>query len=135
MVKVYYGKKGIGKTKSLIEKANELSENAKGDIVFIDRKPDYRFELKHKVRFVNASEYPVSDSRVFLGFLAGILTGNYDIEIIFVDGLTHIVNYDEEGYKVFYNALSKLSEENNVDFYLTHSADTDEVPDYIKQYI
>lgn len=135
MIKVWCGKKGVGKTKSLIAAANSLSAETKGDIVFIDRKPDYKFELTHRVRFVNASEYPVFDCRSFIGFIAGIITGNYDIEAIFIDGLTHITQYDEAEYEQFYHRLIELSQHNHVDFYLSHSMDSDEIPDYIKPFI
>ena len=36
MIKVFYGKKGMGKTKQMIENANTIVNSSNGNVVYID---------------------------------------------------------------------------------------------------
>ena len=76
MVRVIYGKKGSGKTKKIIDLANEAVKASTGELVFIDDDNRYMYDLRHEVRFVNATEYNVTSPETFMGFLCGILAGN-----------------------------------------------------------
>ena len=55
MIQVIAGKKGSGKTKRIIDMANQASQESKHDIVFIDDDNRYMFDLRHEVRFINAA--------------------------------------------------------------------------------
>ena len=57
MIQVIHGKKGSGKTKRILDQANEAIKEHKGDVIFIDDDNRYMYDLRHEVRFVNASEY------------------------------------------------------------------------------
>ena len=62
MIQVIAGKKGSGKTKRIIDMANQATQESKHDIVFIDDDNRYMFDLRHEVRFINASEYVFNDT-------------------------------------------------------------------------
>ena len=135
MVKVLYGRKGMGKTKQLLEKANNLAKEIPGVVVFIDDSNELLIKLSHKIRFINILDYPVSGSEAFLGFLCGVVSQNYDIETIFIDGLTYIVHQDADSLKKFFDGVSNISKEHNVHFYMSINGDESNIPDFIKEYI
>ena len=88
MIKVFYGKKGMGKTKKMLEHANTLAGESNGNVVYIDDSNELLVKLSHKIRFINILDYPVSGAEAFLGFICGVASQNYDIETVFIDGLT-----------------------------------------------
>ena len=73
MVQVIYGKKGSGKTKRLIDLANEAVKEEQGDVLFIDDDNRYIFDLRHEIRFINAGDYGVRSAQMFGGFICGLL--------------------------------------------------------------
>ena len=87
MIKVLYGTKGVGKTRYLIEDVHSIIDDSKGTIVFIDTSDELVTKLRHEVRFVNISDFPVNDSSSFYGFIGGLVAANYDIFAIYVDRL------------------------------------------------
>lgn len=141
MIKVFYGKKGTGKTKLITDMANNLVEKCKGQIVFIDDSSHLMYDIRHDVRFINISEYPVKGSDSFSGFICGLAAGNYDIECILIDGLTYIIKQNgcEEAkdcqMEGFFDKISDLSDNRNIDFYITVTGDEEAIPSYIARYI
>ena len=71
MIKVFYGKKGMGKTKHMLETANALVKEAKGTVLYIDDSNELLIKLSRDIRFVNILDYPVYGSDAFLGFICG----------------------------------------------------------------
>ena len=134
MIKVYYGKKGTGKTKHMLDSANGLVRESKGDVIYIDDSNELTIKLDHKIRFVNVLDYPVKGADAFLGFLCGVASQNYDIETIFIDGLTYIVEQTAEELSKFFAGVEKLSREHNVDFYMSINGDENNPPEFITKY-
>ena len=58
-----------------------------------------------------------------------MVAGNHDIETIFIDSVLKQANITLESLPVFLEKLDKISNENNIDFYLSISADKNEIPD------
>jgi len=135
MVKVFYGKKGIGKTKHMLDSANGLVKDSKGNVIYIDDDNGLMLKLDRSIRFVNILDYPVKGKEAFLGFLCGIASQNYDIETIFIDGLTYIVEQSAEELSKFFEGIDKLAAEHNVDFYMSINGDENNVPAFIEKYI
>lgn len=135
MIKIIYGAKGSGKTKRIIDTANEDALTSKGDVVFIADTNRYMYDLKRKVRFVNIDEYEIQTELGLLGFIRGMLAGNADITTVYVDGAHRMANRDIVDMVWFYNKLEALSEKNDTTFVLTVSADEKDLPDFIKKYI
>ena len=85
LIQVIAGKKGSGKTKRIIDMANLATKDSKHDIVFIDDDNRYMFDLRHEVRFINASEYHLDNDQMFMGLLCGIVAQNFDLGLICID--------------------------------------------------
>ncbi len=134
MIKVFFGKKGMGKTKSMVDEANKLSAQSAGDVVFVDDSKQLMYDLKHKIRFINVSEFPVSGQESFFGFLCGLIAEDYDIDGIFVDGLSYIVDDEIGTLEGFFKKLEDLSQRFNIKFYLSINGDPAAMPEFLKQY-
>ncbi|MCX7711930.1 MAG: hypothetical protein N2484_18960 [Clostridia bacterium] len=135
MIRVFYGKKGMGKTKSLIDQANQLVSEGKGDVVFIDDSSQLMYDLKHEIRFINISEFPIKGHEAFLGFLCGVIAEDYDIEGIFIDGLTYIVKEKTENLAGFFESIRQISEKFNIKFFMSINGDSDIAPEFLNQYM
>ena len=135
MIKVWYGKKGTGKTKALVQAANDMVEGYENDVVYIDHSSERMYDLKHQIRFVNTSDFLIDNCSGFAGFISGIISSDYDIGAIFIDGLTYITSGDESNYKLFFDVLGSLGSKYNINFYISMSGDSIELPDYVKPYI
>lgn len=135
MVKLLIGKKGTGKTKALIEQVNAASSVAKGNVVFISNNTaSNMFDISRNVRMTDTTDFDIVNYSEFEGFICGIISGNYDITNIFVDGLFKIVKSDDlDGLESFLDRLNKISSKFNITFVLSLSIDADEAPDYVKR--
>jgi len=135
MIQVIAGKKGSGKTKRIIDMANLATRDSQHDIVFIDDDARYMLELRHEARFVNASEYDLSTADMFMGLLYGIVSQNFDVGLICIDAFKKLIKSDLSETEWFFKRLEKLSEEHSVTFAISISADTEELPEFIKKYV
>ena len=133
MIKVFYGKKGTGKTKHMLDTANGIVVDAKGSVVYIDDSNELLVKLARDIRFVNVTDYPVEGADAFLGFICGIASQNYDIETIFIDGLGYIVGTDDSVLEAFFNGLEKITAGKQLDFYI--SINGEKAPEFIQKYI
>ena len=137
MIQIIFGKRGSGKTKRIIDLANESIKKQKGDVLFIDEDNRYMFDLRHEVRFVNAGEYGVRGTERFIGFINGIMAGNFDVSLVFIDAFLRLLQVDKPSIHTldeFFIELEELSIRCNVDFVISLSEDADLVPDPIRKY-
>ena len=134
MIKLLIGKKGSGKTKTLIEATNAASVEANGNVVFIsDDTRRSMHDIKSKVRMADTKDFVVSSYSEFYGFICGIISRDYDITNIFIDGIFKIIGTDNlEGFEDFLAKLENVSKELNVAFEISVSIDADAAPAYIK---
>lgn len=135
MIRIIYGKKGSGKTKKIIDAANEAVKSSTGELVFIDDDNRYMYDLRHEIRFVNATEYDVSSPDTFMGFICGILAGNYDMKQLFIDGFLRLVKSDMADLEPFFVKLEDITHRHGVDVVISASAKDDTVPEFLKKYI
>ncbi len=134
MIQVIHGKKGSGKTKRIIDMANDAIKNQKGDVVFVDDDNRYMFDLRHEIRFVNAGEYSISGPEMFYGFLCGMMAQNFDVAAVFIDAFLKLVNVKPDETEWFFRNLESLGEKRNITFVLSVSCDDADAPDYIRKY-
>lgn len=137
MIQIIFGKRGSGKTKRIIDLANDSLKEQKGDVLFIDDDNRYMFDLRHEIRFVNASDYGVAGQEKFMGFIKGILAGNFDVSLVFIDAFLHLVKTDKPdipALEPFFVELEALSETSNVNFVISFSEDPELVPASIRKY-
>ena len=135
MIQVIAGKKGSGKTKRLIDLTNTTARDAVHDVIFLDDDNRYMFDVDHKVRFINAEDYHIRSADMFIGFLCGILSSNFDVGTIFIDAFLKLCRTDLAATEPIVKMLAELGAKHNVDFVLSLSADPDAVPDFYKQYM
>lgn len=136
MVELLIGKKGTGKTKALLEKVNNAAAVANGNVVFISPNTGRNmYDIKSCVRMVDTTEFDIKTYAEFLGFLSGIVSGNFDITNIFIDSIFKIVDNTLEGMEEFLERIDAMSAKFNITFVITVSIDVDDAPEYIKKYV
>jgi len=134
MINIIYGAKGTGKTKQIIDKANDSIEEAKGNIVFLTDKKGYTYHINYAIRLIMMEEYDVNSEVDFLGFIKGLIAGNSDIEQFYIDGVHRICKKEIKDLKPLFDGMKGLSESFEVGFTLAISLPEEELPDYIKEY-
>lgn len=132
MVQIIAGRKGKGKTKYLLDKANDAVKDAKGSIVYLDKSTKHMYELNNKVRLINVKDYPVATYEAFIGFIAGIVSQDHDLEQMYLDSFLQLADLDGKDLTEAIDTLDKISKEFSVDFVLSISVDAQELPENAK---
>ena len=134
MVKFLAGLKGEGKTRQIINMANENAKTTDGNLVFIDDDIRHMHDIHRDIRFVATGKERLSSCRGLTYFIWGMLTQNSDIKHVYVDGLTNIVREDvsNESLMKFKNKLDKFSDEFHVDFTIAMHCDRNSLPEELK---
>ncbi|MBQ7986154.1 MAG: twitching motility protein PilT [Clostridia bacterium] len=134
MVELLIGTKGTGKTKVLLDNVNSAAATADGNVVFISNNTSQNmYNITSKVRMADTSDFEIGSWDAFFGFICGIISGNFDITNIFVDGTLKIVK-DLDGFEAFLAKIDEASKKFDINFVLSVSVDADSAPEYIKKY-
>ena len=129
MVYLVTGPRGSGKTQQMIDLANEKVKTSSGNVVFIKKSHKDTYTVDFNIRVIRMADYPdVLTLEEFVGFLYGMAAGNHDIEAVFIDSVLKQANITLESLAAFLHKLNKISTENNIDFYLSISADKKDIP-------
>lgn len=137
MVQLIVGEKGKGKTKFLLDKANEAVKTADGHIVYIDKSAKHMYELNNRIRLIDASRYPLKSGDEFIGFICGIVSQDHDIEQIYLDGFlqnTKVAD-DSEKIKDYIKQIEGIAELCGADFILSISKDEKDLDPELKENI
>lgn len=130
MVKLLIGKKGSGKTKSMVEMANEMVEESKGSIIFINKNQRLMCDLKHKIRVVCMEEFEhITNSDEYIGFIYGIISSDHDIEAVFIDSILKHADITEASMPEFLERLKNISLKYEMDFIVSLSTEKEELKD------
>jgi thymidine kinase len=132
MISLIYGGKGSGKTIRLIDTANKAQETNDGAAVYITTHAKHSIQIKPTIKFIDALEFGVKNKEQTLGFIKGILACNSDINSVYIDGLAYMANLPLEETKELFEEIDAISQQLNVKFVLTVSADT--LPDFLQKY-
>lgn len=135
MIHVIYGAKGSGKTKQIVDDANAYAPTAKGVVVYFDRSNHRMHDLHRNIRLVDASHYGLSAQRDILYFVKGMLATNFDIERIYIDGLSRLLDCNIADLEELYEGLDAISREHNVDFTITASCALEDLPAFVKKHV
>ena len=136
MLELLIGKKGTGKTKVLIDSVNRAAGEAHGNVIFISNNTGRNmYDIDTKVRMADTSDFDIKSWEEFLGFVCGIISSNFDISNINIDGVLKIVKDTTEGMEVFLNSVDEMSKKFNIDVMISVSMDASEAPEYIKKYV
>ena len=76
MITLIIGKKGSGKTKKLIDAANNAIENTNGNVVVIEKESHLTLDISHQARLVALEPYGIHGCTAFYGFVSGICAPN-----------------------------------------------------------
>lgn len=134
MIQIITGQKGAGKTKWLINTANEKISSLKGHAVYIDSCSDHRYELAHQIRLIEANHFKLGSKDSFIAFLCGILSSNHDIEVVFIDELCKITHCHLEEIADYLDALEKLSNDYHIDLIIGTSCAKKDLPNHLSPY-
>lgn len=135
MLKLIIGKKGSGKTKTLISMVNEALAMTKGDVVCIEKGDKLKFDIKYQCRLIDANEYLISDGQSLFGFIAGILASNHDVTDLFIDSALKICCDDTDSFELFLKELENLLKDRSVNCTITSSLAVEEATDTVKKYL
>lgn len=134
-ISLIIGKKGSGKTKKLIEGANNAATTSKGNVVCIEKGNTLNFDISSSVRLVNAEEYNISGADAYFGFLSGICACNYDVTDIYCDATLKIIGNDMNVVADFFKKVSALADNTDAKFTFTLSCDESDLPAEVFTYV
>ena len=135
MVQIIAGNKGKGKTKYLLDMANTAVKEAKGSIVYLDKSAKHMYELSNKIRLINVAEYPVHNAEGFIGFVCGIISQDHDLEVMYLDSFIKLASLEGEDLTATLADLEQISAKYNVNFVLSVSKDSEELPEIAKDMV
>ena len=123
MIRLVVGGKGKGKTKILLDQANEAIKISTGNIVYIDKSSKHMYELNNKVRLIDTSNLPLKNSDQFIGALCGVLSQDHDIEKVYLDDILKLAKTDENSINDCLEECESISNLFNVEFIIGVSVD------------
>ncbi|MCL2386060.1 MAG: hypothetical protein FWC89_00780 [Defluviitaleaceae bacterium] len=135
MVQFLAGLKGEGKTRKLIDMANQNAKVTDGHLVYIDDDKRHIHDLHRDIRFVEAGKGELANYREFIGFVLGILSQNSDIKHIYVDGLNNILAQDvvaDDCLSKLKNRFDDLVKTADVAFTISIHCEKESLPEDIK---
>mgnify|MGYP000264793638 CR=1 FL=1 len=135
MVQIIAGRKGKGKTKHLLDMANNGIKAATGSIVYLDKSSKHMYELNNRIRLINVNEYPVSTSQGFIGFICGIISQDHDLEELYLDSFLTIANIKDDEFEHAVEKLDSISEKYGVKMTLSVSMNEADFPEKAKSKI
>lgn len=133
MVQLIVGNKGKGKTKHLLDKVNSQITETEGNIVYLDKSTKHMFELNNKVRLIDVSEYLITESDEFVGFIAGIISQDHDLQQMYLDSFLTIACLEGKDISNTIEKLERISDKFSVDFVLSVGIDKEELPESVKE--
>lgn len=134
-MKIFYGPKGTGKTKAIIDCANSALADAKGHVIFITDTKRYTHDIKLDIRFLDTSDFDIKGEDGFRGFIKGIVAANGDNEYIYIDGIARITGKSLAELSDIFGAMEKLEKDFGVKFILTCSAAKEDLPEFVLKYV
>ena len=134
MISLIIGHKGTGKTKVLLDNVNSAISSADGNVVFISSNTSQdMYNISSKARMIDTSEFDIASWDALFAFICGIISGNYDITNVFVDGTLKIVK-ELDGFEGFLEKVEEIGKKFDVKFEMSVSIDAASAPEYIKKY-
>ena len=128
MVKLLVGHKGSGKTKKMIDLANEMVENSKGSTIFINKNQRLMYDLKYRIRVICMEDFEhVTNSDEYIGFLYGVISSDHDIETIYIDSILKHADFSLGDLPEFLTRLQDISKNYGMDFVVSLSAEKEEM--------
>lgn len=135
MIRVFCNKRGSGKTKNLIDLANEQIDRTKGASVYIDDSLKHMRQIDRRIRFISTKDFNIGGEQNFYGLLCGILSENYDIENIYIDNVLDSAIRKTEEFERCFRKISDLSDKFSLNIYININYEEKEIPVFIREYV
>lgn len=136
MVKLIMGLKGSGKTKKLVDLACEAVNEGNGDVVVIEKERKLTYDIPYQARLIDAASYDIGSYEFLKGLICGIHAGNYDITHFYIDNFYKLVDdKSDEALVSFITWLDSFSNNENMEFVISISADPAAAPDTLKSFL
>lgn len=132
MVQLIVGNKGKGKTKQLLDRVNSEVKEIPGNIVYLDKSTKHMYELNNRVRLIDVSQFSVENSDQFIGFVAGVISQDHDVQQMYFDSFLKIACLENQDVTATIDKLEKLSGKFDVSFILSVSLDESELPETLR---
>lgn len=132
MIQIIAGAKGKGKTKILLDKVNSSIKEASGTIVYLDKNTKHMYELNNKIRLINVTDYCIDSSQEFTGFICGLVSQDHDLEKVYLDSFLSISCLEGSDVSAVLDKLDLISAKFSVDFVISISLNSDEIPEKYK---
>ena len=133
MVQLILGKKGKGKTKIILDMVNKEVNDAKGNIVYLDKSMGHMYELNNKVRLINVLDYEIANADEFIGFVRGIVSQDHDLEQIYFDSFLKIAQLEaSDRIEEVVAELDQISDKYGFKIVASVSLDEAELPEALK---
>ena len=134
-MKIFYGPKGTGKTKAIIEDANAVLSSAKGHVVFITDTTRYNHDVKLQIKLLDVTGFDIKNADGLRGFIKGIVASSGDNEYVYIDGIARIAGKPLNELGDIFEAIENLEKDYDVKFVLTCSAAKEDLPDFVLKHI
>ena len=133
MLQLIMGLKGSGKTKRLVDMVRDAVNGETGDVVVIEKERKLTFDIPYQARLIDAGNYDIGSYEFLKGIICGVHAGNYDITHFFIDNFYKLVNdKSPEALASFMDWLEKFSDQENISFVVSLSADPESVPESVR---
>ena len=128
MVKLVIGHKGSGKTKQMIDLANDKVDKSNGSVIFINKNHRLMYDLSHQIRVICMEDFEyITNSDEYIGFIYGIISSDHDIEVMFIDSILKHADVTLGDLPEFINRIKKISQNYNIEFVVSLSAEKEEM--------
>lgn len=128
MVKILIGHKGSGKTKMMLDLANDQSEVSKGSVIFINKDSRLMYDLKYRIRVICMEDYEhITNCDEYIGFIYGIISSDHDIETVYIDSVLKHTDFTLGDLPEFLTRLKAISKNYGMDFVVSLSAEKEEM--------
>lgn len=135
MLQIIIGEEGKGKTRLLLNMANDEIKVSGGSVLFIDQSNKHIYELSNQIRFVNVRDFDIDSTDMFIGFILGIISSDHDLEKIFLDNFKILSKSHSDKIDTILDKLQAISEKNNLDFVISLSMPVNELNEKFKDNI
>ncbi|MCI8645657.1 MAG: hypothetical protein HFE76_02415 [Firmicutes bacterium] len=128
MVKLLIGHKGSGKTKQMIDLANDKVQESNGSVIFINKNHRLMYDLSHRIRVICMEDFEhITNSDEYIGFIYGIISSDHDIETMFIDSILKHADVTLGDLPEFIDRIKKISINYEIEFIVSLSAEKEEM--------
>lgn len=135
MVQLVCGHNGTGKTRRMIDMANKTIDSIQGKMVFLEANNRHIFDLDYRIRYINTKEFGLTNADQFQGFVCGLIATDYDVELVYIDGLYKIAQSGIDNLQAISERLDYLSEQFNVSFVMSVNHEVEDIPEGLRDRI